>query len=106
MTASTVRVHTFNKIRATPGTWKLGVFWERSYAEIAQNRTKPPKFAENRLVQSLEPPEQLGCVPGAELYLKCALVCAVHPTGRLRGGQEHDGVHLLQRGGDEYECSS
>ena len=60
--------------RTNPGTWKPGVFWERICAEIAQNRTKPPKIAENRLVRSLEPPEQLGCVPGSEHYLKSALV--------------------------------
>jgi len=60
--------------RTNPGTWKLGVCWERTYyAEMAPSRTKPPKIAENRLVQSLEPPEHLGCVPGSEYCLKSAL---------------------------------
>ena len=56
--------------RTNPGTWKLGVFWERTYAEIAQNRTKSHKIAESRLVQRPELPEQRGCVPGSEYYFK------------------------------------
>jgi len=32
-----VRVHSLNNIRTNPGTWKPGVFWERTCAEIAQN---------------------------------------------------------------------
>jgi hypothetical protein len=57
-----------------PRIWKLGVFWERTYAEIALNRREPHKIAEHRLVQSPELPEQRGCVPGLEHYLKSALV--------------------------------
>jgi len=57
-----------------PGTWKLGVFWERTHAKIAQIWTKSPKIAKNRLVQSPESVEQLGCVPGSEHDLKSALV--------------------------------
>ena len=56
---------------ATPGNRKLGVFWERTYAVIAQNRTKTPNIA----LQS--PPRssgQRGCVPGLEYYLNDALV--------------------------------
>jgi hypothetical protein len=52
----------------------MGVLWERSCAEIAQNGTKPPKLAETRPVQSPEQPEQLWFVPDSEQYLKRALV--------------------------------
>jgi len=41
---------------------------------------KPPQIAENRLVQSPEPPEQLGCVPASEHYLKSALVPRPAPS--------------------------
>jgi hypothetical protein len=60
--------------RTNPGTWKLDVFWERTYANIALNGTKPPKIVENHLVQSPDSPEEVGCVPGSEHYLKSALV--------------------------------
>jgi len=71
--------------RANPGTWKLGAIWERSFTEIAQNSTKPPKIADSGLLYSPEPPEQLGCVPGTERYLKSALV-----LGPGRGCTEND----------------
>jgi len=45
------------------------VFWERTYAKIAQNSSKPPKIAERHTVERLEPPGQLWCVPGSEHYL-------------------------------------
>jgi len=69
-----IRVHSLRNIRTNPGTWKVGVFWKRTYAEIAQNRTKPHKIDGNRLVRSPELPKQRGCVPGSEYYLKSALV--------------------------------
>jgi hypothetical protein len=43
--------------RTNPGTWKLGMFWERPYAEITLNGTKPSEIVEFRLVQSPESPE-------------------------------------------------
>ena len=61
--------------RTNPGTRKLGVFWERTYAKITQNCSKPPNIAENRLAQILE---QLGCVPASEHYPSSALV-SVYP---------------------------
>ena len=44
--------------------------WERTYAEIAQNCSQPPKIAEHPTVERSEPPGQLWCVPGSEHYLK------------------------------------
>jgi len=46
-----------------PETWKLGVCLG-AYPRF--NRPKLNKIAENRLVLSLEPPEQLGCVLGSD----------------------------------------
>jgi hypothetical protein len=43
--------------RTNPGTWKLRVFWELTYAEMAQNGTKPPKISEIASFKGLDPPE-------------------------------------------------
>ena len=67
-----VRVHSSNDIRLSPGIRKLGVFWERTYAEIAQNRTKSPKVASYRARNNYL--VLAACVPGSEYYLKSALV--------------------------------
>ena len=56
------------------------MFWERAYAEIAQNLSKPPKIAEHPNVERLEPPGQLWCVPKAERYMEIIEI-------RIRSGQ-------------------
>ena len=54
-----IRVHTVFFVLTTPRPGKYLCFWQGTYAEVTQNRTKPPKFAEIRFVrrpdvQSLE----------------------------------------------------
>jgi hypothetical protein len=75
--------------RTQPGTWNLDVFWERTYAEIAQNSSKPPKIAEHPTVERLEPPGQLWCVPDSEHCLKSPLVLLTMST--------HVARHIIKR---------
>jgi hypothetical protein len=75
--------------RTNPGTWKLGVFWERIHAESTQNS----------LVQSPEPPEQLWCAPGSEHYLKSVLELPTTSSTRIlntRFVEGNDIIHGLK----------
>jgi len=73
-----VRVHSVNNVPYQP--WNLET---RSVlaAYLRFNRQRLNETAKNRLVQSLQPPEQLGSVPDSEHCLQSALVRCGYDVG-------------------------